>query len=237
VVWQLTLRISIARLGVLSLLLAACRVERTPGANSDSAASAGDSARRKDAAGARGSATSAAVPAGFVRRADSVLTRRLALALWDAGVTTEPPLEDCNQLDDGPHPAFVAARVRVLRESAPRLEGTSGSLDVGATFKVEITSVASLERISDDSARAEYDVTVRPRVDTADMAVLQLRSTGKWSVCDLLRYSNGKAAFPDQGWLFAQARDTSIALVKWIPSRANRDTLMQLVQDARRRAP
>lgn len=233
----MTLRKSVANVCVVSLL-AACRVERTPGADSASAVTAGDGARPA-APASRVSATPDAVPANFVRRADSVLTRRLALSMWDAVVAPEPPLEQCNQLDDGPPPAFVAARARVLNGGAPRLEierASSGS-SVAAIFKVEITSVASLERVGSDGATAEYDVAVRPRVDIAEMVVSQSHSTGKWSVCNPLRFASANAASPEQGWSFAQASDTLVTLVKWSPSRANRDTLMQLVRAAAHPVP
>jgi len=227
---RLNLRTSVARICSLSLLLVACRVERTPGADSGQAAPTGDSGGRPVAATPGAQARSGEIPADFARRADSVLARRLALSLWDAESASEPATGEIDMVD-GDRPAFVAARARVLHDSArAAVERDRGSSVVVGTFRVEVTSVASLYQVDDAGGTREFDVTVRPRTDTAEMRV-SLHATSVWSVGDPLRYRKGGG--PVEPWSFARAKDTLITLVKWSPSRANRDTLMQLVQAAR----
>jgi hypothetical protein len=173
------------------------------------------------------------IPASFVGAADSVLKLRLAQQMFVADPRRAVPLEECNMMDEGLPPAFAATRARVLHDVTPRprweTDPNTKERSLYASFMVEITSVAALEQVEGAQLAKRYDVTVAPRIDTAEVDVLQRAASGRWDVCEPLRYRDGIALEP---WTFVQARDTAIRTNKWTPAAMNWELLRQLARDS-----
>ena len=157
------------------------------------------------------------IPTGFAIEADSVLRAllpRLAFAFEGAA----PSLEECDLMDEGLPPAFAATSLRVLADKPPRThlerDPDDGKLSYLATFAVEISSVAALRQPDGVGQAKRFDATVKSRIDTAEMLVARAQLSGKWSVCEPLRYRDGS---PLEPWSFVQASDTSVHVEHWDP--------------------
>jgi hypothetical protein len=178
-------------------------------------------------------ATADSIPANFVAAADSVLQLRLAQQMFVADPRRAVPLEECNMMDEGLAPAFAATRVRVLHDvaSRPRWETdpSTKARSLYASFTIEITSVAALHQVDGAQLEQRYDVTVAPRIDTAEADVFRHETSGRWDVCEPLRYRDG---IPLEPWTFVQASDTAIRTEKWTPASMNWASLTQLARDS-----
>jgi hypothetical protein len=180
-----------------------------------------------------GAARADSVPSRFVIEADSFLRARLAKLTYTAGPSAHPLLEECYPMDAGLPPAFVATRLRVLRDTVGHVSSERNSdnneLSYLAPFVVEITSVATLRQEDEQDLAQRYDVTVEPHTDTAEMLVSRNQTSGKWSVCQPLRYRDGMPLNP---WWFVQEGDTSVHAIKWDPPSMSWSSLGRLAREA-----
>lgn len=142
-------------------------------------------------------------------------------------------MEECDIMDEGLPPAFAAVAARVLQDVGARpkqhVDPKSGERKLSATLTVEITSVATLEQVAGANLEKRYDVTVAPRIDTAEVYVSRRDPPGSWDVCKPLRYRDGIALEP---WSFVQASDTALRTEKWMPATMNWSALTKLARDS-----
>ena len=233
-------RISQLRAPLVALaLLGACRAEppatRAP-ATADSVAitpASGDSASARSATSPAAPSADDSIPPGFVAAADSVLQVRLARSMFISPANRVAPIEECDLMDEGLPPAFAATRARVLHDTAPLLtwdnNPDTGARSLLARLTVEITSVATLDQVAGANLEKRYDVTVAPRIDTAEVGVLQSVASGRWEVCEPLRFRDGS---PLEPWTFVQASDTAIRTEKWTPATMSWSALTELARGA-----
>ena len=181
------------------------------------------------------SSVSAEIPAKFASEADSILRATLPRLAF-ASESAAPSLEECDMMDEGLPPAFAATNLRLLGDKPLRThlerDPDNGTVNYLASFAVEIRSAATLTQSDGAGQSRRFDATVKSRIDTAEMLVSRAQLSGKWSICEPLRYRDGS---PLEPWSFVQASDTSIRVEHWDPPTMSWSALADSARESMRR--